>query len=55
MQTIQLPDTTPEPGPGRVALTALARRGSCSPALLRAVARSEPRERVVVPSFQSCV
>ena len=54
MQTIQLPDTTPEPVE-RVSLTVLARRGHGSPALLRAVtARPESRGRVV-PSFQSCV
>lgn len=54
MQTIHLPDTTPEPGPERVELAALARRGPCSPALTRIVA-ARPGPRRGVPSFQSCV
>lgn len=56
MQTIQLPDTTPEPGPERVALAALARRGSCSPALARVAPQAAGARRGrTTGGFQSCV
>lgn len=57
MQTIHLPDTTPEDGPERVSLTALARRSSCSPTLARVApqAAGGRRGRTTAGGFQSCV